>query len=288
MGIHKTWQSWLWLITSRGALLYLAFVLLIALLQRYLIYFPSRAQEENLLRQAKILGMHPWRNHSNLLIGWRSSLPNSSPQPHSRLVVFHGNAGYALHRMYYVDGFHGIPQGMSEWEVFLFEYPGYGSRAGSRNEANLAAAASQALSELLRENARPIYLLGESLGSGFASRLAAENPKLVSGIFLVTPFTRLADVAQSHYPFLPVRWILRERHDVEAYLKMFPGPVAFLTAGRDEVMKHHLGEKLYRQYAGRKKLWTQPDARHNTLEFTVGLPWWQEVTEFLKHPEFKP
>ena len=103
--------------------------------------------------------------------------------------------------------------------------------------------------------------MGESLGSSFASRLAAENPQSVSGLFLVTPFTCLADVAASHYPFLPVRWMLRERHDAQEYLKAYPGPVAFLIAGRDEVMKNNLGEKLYGQYPGRKRLWTQAGSR---------------------------
>ena len=200
MGIHRTWQSWLWLITTRGLFIYLALILLLALLQRHLIYLPSRAREEDLLRQAERDGLHPWRDREKRLIGWRSSLPDSAPQPRNRLVVFHGNAGYALHRTYYMNGFRSVPEGMAAWEVFLFEYPGYGARPGARNEENIAAAASQAVKGLLQEDSRPVYLVGESLGSSFASRLAAENPHSVAGLFLVTPLTCLTDVAASHYP----------------------------------------------------------------------------------------
>lgn len=284
MGLHRTWQSWLWLITKRALFVYAGLLVLGFLLQKYLIYFPSKAREDELLRLAERNGMRPWRDRANRLIGWRTSLPEDSQKPRNRMVVFHGNAGYALHRIYYAHGFHGISEGTAIWELFLFEYPGYGARAGSKNEKDISDAARRAISEMLQEDARPIYLVGESLGSGFASRLAAENPKGISGLFLVTPLTRLADVAASHYPILPVRWMLLEQHNAQKHLKSYPGPVAFLVAGRDEVMKNGLGERLYRQYSGSKRLWTQPEAGHNTLDLAPGLPLWQEVADFLEHP----
>ena len=288
MSIQRTWQSWLQYIVVRGAIIYLGFVLLLTLLQRHLIYFPGRLKEEQLLRQAERDGLHPWRDRENQLIGWRTSSRDSVPQPRNRLVVFHGNAGYALHRSYYVSGFHSIPDGIPQWELFLFEYPGYGARPDSPSEAGIIVAARRALTELLQTDSRPIFLLGESLGSSFASALAAEYPQSISGLFLVTPLTRLADVASSHYRFLPVRLMLREHHDVQAHLKEFPGPVAFLIAGRDEVMSNNVGEKLYRAYQGNKKLWLQPNAGHNTLDFTPGASWWQEVEDFLQNSMQKP
>jgi hypothetical protein len=281
MNMQRTWQSWVWLVATRAIFIYAAAVFLLTLLQRHLIYMPSRGREEDLIRQAENEGLRPWRGQGEELVGWRTELRGDAPFPRNRLVVFHGNAGYAQHRTYYVDGFLGIPQGSSTWEVFLFEYPGYGAREGTRNEENLAAAARRALEALRVENSRPVYLLGESLGSSFASRLAAAEPQSVHGLFLVTPMTCLADVAASHYPFAPVRWMLRERHDVRGNLRAYPGPVAFLVAGRDEVMKDSLGKKLFESYAGRKKLWLQPQAGHNTLDLSMGIPLWREVSAFL-------
>jgi uncharacterized protein len=278
---QRSWQSWVQFIVVRGALIYLGLVLLLALLQRHLIYLPSRLREEQLLRQAEREGLHPWRDRENQLLGWRSSPHNAVPLPRNRLVVFHGNAGYALHRSYYVNGFHRDPESAATWELFLFEYPGYGARPGSPSEASILTAARTAIAGLLRDDSRPIFLLGESLGSSFAAALAAEYPQSISGLFLVTPLTCMADVAASHYRFLPVRWMLREHHDVQAHLQKFPGPVAFLVAGRDEVMTNNLGEKLYRQYPGYKKLWIQPDAGHNTLDFSARAPWWRQVEDFL-------
>jgi uncharacterized protein len=279
---QRSWQSWIQFIVVRGALIYLGLVLLLALLQRHLIYFPSRLREEQLLRQAERDGLYPWRDRENQLIGWRSSPHGKVAQPTNRLVVFHGNAGYALHRSYYVNGFHRSPESTAAWELFLFEYPGYGSRPGSPSESSILTAARKAIIELLRDDSRPLFLLGESLGSSFAAALAAEYPQSISGLFLVTPLTCMADVASSHYGFLPVRLMLREHHDVQARLNNFPGPIAFLIAGRDEVMVNGLGEKLYQQYPGNKKLWIQPYAGHNTLDFTPEAPWWQEIEFFLQ------
>jgi pimeloyl-ACP methyl ester carboxylesterase len=282
MSKQRTWQSWFWFFTIRGALVYLGVILLLTLLQRHLIYFPGRSREEPLLRQADEEGLYPWRDRDRKLIGWRTSRPDVASFPGNRLVVFHGNAGYALHRSYYVNGFQDLPDGTATWELFLFEYPGYGARPGSPSEEGIMAAARESIKDLLQHDSRPLYLLGESLGSSFAARLAAENPQSVSGLILVTPLTSLADVAASHYRFFPIRLMLREHHNVQAHLKAFPGPVAFLVAGRDEIMSDGLGEKLYEQYSGRKRLWIQPDARHNTLDLSPGARWWNEVELFLK------
>ena len=102
-----------------------------ATFQRQLIYFPQVEAEENLLRIAGGMELLDWRDGNGRLIGWRSG---SSADHSRRVVVFHGNAGYALHREYYVAGF--LAQG-TDWEVYLFEYPGYGARPGEPSESGI-------------------------------------------------------------------------------------------------------------------------------------------------------
>lgn len=277
----KTLLSWIYVLLSRGALIYLGVVILLLLLQRHVIYFPARSREEDLLRSAESYGLMPWRDSSNRLIGWRSGNADVPPLQRNRLVVFHGNAGYALHRSYYVDGFRGLTEGKASWEILLFEYPGYGARPGPTTEENIIRAGRMALSELLKDRSGPLFLLGESLGSGVAARLAAENPESIAGLFLVTPFTCLSDVGARHYPIFPVRLILRDRYEVQQNLEKYPGPVAFLMAGQDEIVPAELGRKLFEEYAGRKRLWIQPGAGHNTLDIAPDASWWHEVADFL-------
>lgn len=244
-------------------------------LQRQLIYYPQVEPEEVLLQVAASLGLRDWRDENGRLIGWRSSDPGGGAR---RVVVFHGNAGYALHRDYYVAGFLAQPQ---NWEVYLFEYPGYGARPGEPSESGIKAAAVEAVELLLSHGAGPLYLVGESLGSGVASYLSSRYPEQVSGLLLVTPFTSLVDVAAHHYSFLPVRALLGERYDSGKALRHYRRPVAFLVAGSDEIVPPTLGQRLYDSYRGPKWLHVEPGAGHNTLPFYPAAGWWREVTQFL-------
>jgi hypothetical protein len=117
-------------------------------MQRQMIYYPAVAEERGLLDEAARLGLKPWRDGNGGLIGWR---PASQGESGRRMVVFHGNAGFALHREYFVEGFRALGEG---WEVFLFEYPGYGARSGSPSEEAIKGAATRAVELLLRRDAR--------------------------------------------------------------------------------------------------------------------------------------
>lgn len=244
-------------------------------LQRHLIYFPSHASAEDLTREGARLRLEPWLGSDGASIGWK---PTARQGAHNRMLVFHGNAGYALHRTYFVSGLQA--QG-EQWEVRLFEYPGYGAREGRPSEATLKAAAAEALKMLLATDARPIFLAGESLGSGVASHLAGSFPDQVAGLLLVTPFSSLVDVAAHHYPFLPVRSLLRERYDATEALSRYHGPVAFVLAGRDEVVPTRLGQQLYDGYTGPKWLRVEAHATHNSLTYHPEAVWWSEVSKFL-------
>ena len=67
--------------------------------------------------------------------------------------------------------------------VFILEYPGYGARAGSPSEKSFLAAAEEAFAMLT--NAGPIYVVGESLGTGVAAYLAKTHSRQVSGLVSV-------------------------------------------------------------------------------------------------------
>ena len=122
------------------------------------------------------------------------------------MLVFQGNAGSALDRTPFVRGFERLG-----WEVVLVDYPGYGARTGAPTQTSLTEAGLEALDQLRREDDRPVYLLGESLGSGVAAQVARQRPDAVRGLFLVTPFSSMADVAADHFSWVPARLLLRDR-----------------------------------------------------------------------------
>jgi len=244
----------------------------LAVFQKSFIYYPSRASEASLLVLAEQRGLVPWRAPQGNLIGWKTPLP-AGGQPVRRLLVFHGNGGQAVDRSYIAAA---LPP---EWEVFCLEYPGYGARAGSPSELVIREAALQAVDLLRETNHAPLFLAGESLGTGVASWVAAQRPDSLAGVVLITPMTSLVDVAAYHCPFIPVHLLMTERYDCVAALRRYQGPVSFVLAGRDEIIPVDLGRRLYQGYAGPKRIWEQREASHNTLDYTPQQ--WAPVFQFV-------
>jgi len=107
-------------------------------------------------------------------------------------------------------------------------------------------------------------------------------PEEIDGLILITPFSSLEDVATHHYPFLPVRLLLREHYDNVAALSAYNGPLAVILAGDDEIIPARYGQKLYQSYSGPKRIWIQHGRGHNTLDYTPQAPWWNEMAAFFE------
>lgn len=243
------------------------------LFQRRLMYFPARYPEPVALAAAGRLGLSPWRLADGSLAGWRAW--TAPGRPLARVLVLHGNAGSALDRVHYAAALSRLGV-----EVILLEYPGYGSRGGSPTLGSLGEAASLAVDRLALEGAEPIWLLGESLGSGVAARAAALRPGLVKGLVLVTPFARMSEVVRLHYPLVPSA-LLRDRWAPRDDLARWDGRAVLLVAGRDEVVGAAQGRELHQTLRGPKRLVVQEGATHNGLELDPAAPFWAETVQFL-------
>ena len=241
--------------------------------QDAMIYFPDRDSAESLERLARTEGFAPWNNARGERIGWKSA----DGDPESFLLIFHGNAGYALHRSHYRDV---LRRAGDNATVCLLEHPGYGARDGRPSEKSLTEAAVEAVEALSASPGGRLRLVGESLGSGVACAAAGRQPEAIDGMILVTPFDSLVGAARAHYPWLPVGVFLRTRFDSVRHLKAYPGPVAFILGGRDSTIPTRLGERLFEHYDGRKRLWLVPNAGHNDSDLLLGG--WREIAGWLE------
>ncbi|MFP4373320.1 MAG: alpha/beta hydrolase [Spirochaetaceae bacterium] len=276
-----------------GAMVVLvAATLLLAACQDAFVYHPSTADEATLLEQASRYGMEPWPAAGRDRMGWYAPPAQAQPdaregaggagssEPH-RVIVFHGNGGQSVRRDHFVEGFQS-PVTVGTWEVYILEYPGYGSRPGDPSEEALVSAAVEAVERLLEEDSsRPVYVVGESLGTGVAAQVAAAYPEDVPAILLITPFTSIVDVGAARFPKFLVNAILTDRYDNEDALSRYDGRVGVLLAGEDSVVPTELGRRLYEGYDGPKRLWIQERAGHNNLDYSPELAWWGELTAFL-------
>jgi pimeloyl-ACP methyl ester carboxylesterase len=256
-----------------GLLGYLAVCVAIAVGQRRLIYFPTVIDGPTADRAGATAGLVRWNNASGVAIGWKRLSPK---QPSvGSVLVLHGNGGFAFDCAGCADAL----QPLAALDVFILEYPGYSDRPGKPTEDTLNTAAEEALVAMPQE--RPIYLMGESLGTGVATWLAGKHPEKVAGVLLLAPYNRLSGAAQIHYPWLPTRLLLIDQFASEDYLRGYSGPVAFLVGDRDPVVPAKLGRRLYDGYAGPKRFWEFPDDDHGTvMEHPPEV--WSEVLAFLQ------
>jgi hypothetical protein len=246
------------------------FVLAAAIFQRRLIYFPRTIPPALAEPAAAELGFVPWRNPSGQIIGWK--LPAAS-SPVASVLITHGNAGCAIDRGYLAGPIHDA----APVDVYVLEYPGYGSRAGSPDKRSFLAAGDEAFG--LLTNGLPKYLVSESLGAGVACDLARTYPAEVAGLALFMPYHNLASVAQRKMPWLPAYFLLLDRFNAAEDLKDYRGPVKIVLAGADEIIPVESGRRLFEGYAGPKNLQIIPGAHHNDVA-GQSPAWWKEVFSF--------
>ena len=147
--------------------------------------------------------------------------------------------------------------------VLLMDYRGYGGNPGSPTEAGLAAdaqAAVQALERLGYPATRTLYF-GESLGTGVVSALQAERPP--AGVILRSPFTSLADVGAHHYPWLPVRALIRDRFRVPEHFEGGSVPVTVIYGDRDSVVPSGAERRVADGLPGLAERIVLPGVDHN-------------------------
>ncbi len=157
---------------------------------------------------------------------------------------------------------------LPDHRIVVFHYRGYGPSSG-RPSARALAEDALAIHDHLQ--ARNVVAVGLSLGSGPAAHLAARRD--LAGLVLVTPFDSLTNLAQGHYPWAPVRLLLRHRMEVARDLEGVQAPVALIAAGSDTIIPAQRTAPL-REVASNLVLdRTIPGAGHNTL---------------YEHPDFVP
>jgi pimeloyl-ACP methyl ester carboxylesterase len=208
-------------------------------LQRQLIYFPDSTTVPpagEVFEGARDITLH---TSDGLALGAWFVPPSSAPDMRIAVLVAPGNGGNRLGRL-------GLAVELSRrgLAVFLMDYRGYGGNPGSPSEDGLAKdamAAALTLEELGYPAERTIYF-GESLGTGVVAALQARRTP--AGLVLRSPFTELADVGTHHYPWLPVRMLLKDRFPVTEHLSNSEVPITVIYGDRDSVVPAELSVRV--------------------------------------------
>jgi uncharacterized protein len=243
----------IWQIVRAALIFYLLVVLALMFLERWMVY-PAPpvgrgdwqpaglAHEDVRFQSADGTKLHGW------------FVPNARAK--RAILYFHGNAEQVGDLVDLVAHL----RDTLDAAVFVFDYRGYGQSDGRPNEAGCIAdgrAAQTWLANKLGTPANQIVLMGRSLGGGVAVAIAAETG--AQALVLENTFPSVVDVAARHFPWLPVRWLMKNRYDSVARIGQFTGPLFQIHGELDDLIPPQFGRRLF-------------DAAPSAIKHFVGIP----------------
>ena len=153
--------------------------------------------------------------------------------------------------------------------IAALNYRGAGGAPGAPGEAALIGDALTLYDQLDDLLGAPVpaasrVIHGTSLGAAIAARLAAERP--AAALILETPFARLCETAEHHYPAFPVCAVLWDERwrSIEAITRV-EAPLLILHGDADRIIPAAQGKRLFAAARQPKTLRIYPGGRHNDL-----------------------
>lgn len=246
--------KWLLIISASG---YVALVALLYVMQRAMLYHPPATHMPGpaaILPEARQVVLDT--SDGEKVIAWHVSPRGDKPV----VVYFPGNGELiasrtARYRALMADGV----------GIIALSYRGYGGSTGTPTEAGLHrdAAAAYAFAAAHYKPDR-IVLWGHSLGTGVAVKLASEKP--VAKLILEAPYSSTADVAVARFPFVPVRWLMKDQYHSDLWIGAVRAPLLIMHGGRDGVIPLRFAKRLFALAHEPKRFILYDKGRHNDLD----------------------
>lgn len=252
---------------------YLAIVGYMYVSQRSIMYRPSTDRISP--RDAGLAGVEELALQTpdgETLVAWHAEPAAGRPV----ILFLHGNAGSIGDRTgrfaaYQVQGF----------GVLYVSYRGYGGSTGSPSQVGLVSDAVTGFDWIAARYQGPqtIAVVGESLGSGVAVQLAAQRK--VAALALEAPFTSITDIASSHYWYLPIGLLLRDKFDSLALIDKIGAPLLVSHGEADSIVPFAMGRALFDAAPEPKEFNALPGLGHEAI--ADERLWRREMEFFERH-----
>jgi fermentation-respiration switch protein FrsA (DUF1100 family) len=248
-----------WLLASLLVGYVLALVGL-AVFQRKLLYFPDKRLADP--AQAGLSGLEELRLSTpdgQTLVAWHVAAKEGRPL----ILYFHGNGGALVDRLPRFRLF-----AASGYGLLAVSFRGYGGSTGEPTQEGLLSDGEAAYKEAQRRGYGPdrIVMIGESLGTGVATALAATHD--AAALVLDSPYLSAIDVAASHYPIFPVRYVMLDPFRSDLSIDKVKIPVLMVHGEGDQVVPISSGRALFERANQPKAFVGVPGGGHLVL----GLP----------------
>lgn len=208
-----------------------------------------------------------------------------TPARQRKTVLFsHGNAGNLLHRFGKIE-----KMCKAGFDVFIYDYRGYGRSEGSPTVAGAISDGKTALQWLLddkKTNSEDIVLYGESLGTGVAAELLRESGLRFAAVVHESGFASLSAMAGRRIPLVG-SFILKRDMPTSETIKNYHGRLLVIHSRKDGVIPYSDSELIYNTCpSSHKTLYTIEAAGHNDAvwEDPAWLKHWQQLMNDLQPP----
>lgn len=247
----------LWGVVRIPVVSYLGVVFVLSLLENWMVFKPTAAVEDwQTAPLADIQDVDLSSSDGTKIHAWWLSWPGAD----EALLYCHGNAGNLSHRGNSIVKLRDI----LNVSVLIFDYPGYGKSEGKPGEQACYRAAEAAyawLTETKKVDGHRIVLYGGSLGGGVAVELATRKPH--RALVLVKTFTSAPDVGAEMFPWLPIRWLMRNRFDNLHKIPQCRHPVFIGHGTADRLIPFDHGKRLYEAANQPKEFFVLDGGDHN-------------------------
>lgn len=210
-----------------------------------------------------------------LLHGW--FFPH--PQPIVSMLFCHGNAGNISHRLENVQLL--VNAG---FQVFLFDYRGYGRSQGNPSEGGLALDADAAWAHL-RERAgsdgAPLVIFGRSLGGAVAIQLATHAEK-ADALIIESSFTSLWGMVRHVLGGLLGVDQLGDGYPSQDRIRRVHMPLLVIHGEEDELIPIAQGHALFEAANPPKSWYPIPGAGHNDTVDVGGVDYLERIVKFVE------
>ena len=203
------------------------------------------------------------------LHGW--FLPARTDEVEGTVIHLHGNAqNVSTH----VAAVWWLPR--HGFQVFTFDYRGYGHSEGSPSFSGVHQDAEAALSTLIeRDDVDPgrVLVLGQSLGASIAiTAVARWDGEPPAGVVAESPFDSYRGITREKlgnfwltWPLqYPLSWLVSDAYaPIDHVAELSPTPLLLVVGGDDRTVPPIHGERLYEAAGPPRYLWTIEGATHN-------------------------
>ena len=194
-----------------------------------------------------------------MLHGWYCR----AERPRASILFCHGKSGNIT---WFAGGARALVE--SGFNVFLFDYRGFGRSAGRPSVRGVVrdTVAAARVHQRIKPDHVPSILWGYSMGGAIAAQAFVECS--FDGVVLQSTFTSLPEITRVHHPGTPLHLLAGTLYDTLSFVQSLDVPLLILHGEDDETVPVEMGRLLH-ESCPRSRLVMIPGGMHRDL-FEVG------------------